>query len=161
MNFEQALEIVLKHEGGYVNHPDDPGGETNFGITIAVARDAGGYTGPMRDIPMDVVRRIYRRSYWDATRCDELPAAMRLPVFDAAVNSGVRRSIQWMQTAVFANADGIFGPRTLAAVQAADSRQAAREMCFQRLSFLAGLNHFGTFGRGWVRRVVDILRRIE
>lgn len=160
MTFDEALQIVLKHEGGYVWHKDDPGGETNFGITVKVARDAGGYTGPMKDIPMDVVRRIYRTSYWDATRCSEIQPELRLAVFDAAVNSGVRRSIQWLQTAVGANADGIFGPRTLLAVASADPRKAARDMCYERLSFLVQLNHFNTFGRGWVRRVLDILRRV-
>lgn len=159
MKFEQALEIVLKHEGGYVNHPSDPGGETNMGITVRVAREHG-YTGDMRAIPMSVVAAIYRRSYWDATRCNELPPELRLAVFDAAVNSGVRRSIQWLQSAVGANTDGVFGPRTLAAVAGTDPRKAARDMCYARLSFLASLNHFGTFGRGWVRRVVDILRSV-
>lgn len=160
MNFEQALQIVLKHEGGFVDHPADPGGRTNFGITERVAR-AAGYQGDMRHIPMDVVRRIYRRDYWDAVRADELPSALRLPVFDAAVNSGVRRSIQWLQMAVGATSDGIFGPRTLAATQAADARRAAFDVCFIRLEFLSGLQHFNSFGRGWIRRVVDILRRVQ
>ena len=160
MTFDQALEVVLKHEGGYLNHPSDPGGETNFGITVKVARDAG-YAGPMKDIPMDVVRRIYRTNYWDATRCSEIQPELRLAVFDAAVNSGVRRSIQWLQTSVGATADGIFGPRTLSAVAARDPRATARDLCYERLGFLAQLNHFNTFGRGWVRRVLDILRRVS
>jgi lysozyme family protein len=157
MNFDQALEIVLKHEGGYVNHPNDPGGETNFGITQRVAR-MNGYTGEMREIPMNVVRDIYRKDFWNAVRAEELPDALRLPVFDAAVNSGPRRAIQWLQTSVGANADGIFGPRTLLAVKTHPAQQTALRMCAARLDFLAGLNHFNTFGRGWVRRVVDIMR---
>lgn len=159
MNFEQALEIVLKHEGGYIWHKDDPGGETNFGITVKVAREHG-YMGDMKAIPMTTVAEIYRKSYWDATRCNELQPELRLAVFDAAVNSGARRSIQWLQAAVGATADGVFGPRTLAAVAGTDPRKAARDMCYERLGFLASLNHFGTFGRGWVRRVLDILRRV-
>ena len=157
MNFDQALAIVLKHEGGYVNHPSDPGGETNYGITKRVAQ-ANGYNGDMKTIPMDVVRRIYRKDYWDAIRAEELPADLRLPVFDAAVNSGPKRAIQWLQAAVGANADGAFGPRTLAAVQATPSKQAAMKMCANRLDFLASLSHFNSFGKGWVRRVVDIMR---
>ena len=159
MTFDQALEIVLKHEGGYVNHPSDPGGETNFGITKRVA-EANGYHGDMRQIPMEMVRDIYRKDFWDAARCNEIQPELRLAVFDAAVNSGVRRSVQWLQTAVGANADGAFGPRTLAAVAASDPRKAARDMCYERLSFLVQLNHFNAFGRGWVRRVLDILRRV-
>jgi len=159
MNFDQAFEVVLKHEGGYVNHPNDPGGETNFGITKRVAV-SNGYTGDMKDIPMDVVRNIYRKDYWMPTRCAELPADLRLAVFDAAVNSGVRRSIQWLQASVGANTDGIFGPRTMAAVEASDPVKTARTMCYERLTFLISLNHFNSFGRGWVRRVLDILRRL-
>lgn len=159
MKFEDALAVVLKHEGGYVNHPDDPGGETNYGVTARVAR-ASGYTGPMREIPMDVVRAIYREKYWEAARCDELPEPLRLPVFDAAVNSGVSRSIQWLQKALGVTADGVLGPKTMAAAQAADAAGAARSMCYERLEFLVQLNHFSTFGRGWLRRVLDILRRI-
>lgn len=157
MNFEQALEIVLKHEGGYVNHPSDPGGETNFGITQRVAR-MNGYTGDMRAIPMSVVRDIYRKDFWSAVRADELPEPLRLPVFDAAVNSGPPRAIRWLQTSVGATADGAFGPRTMAAVKAHDARQVALRLCAARLDFLAGLSHFNSFGRGWVRRVVDIMR---
>jgi lysozyme family protein len=157
MNFDRCLEIVLHHEGGYVNHPDDPGGETNFGITVKVAR-INGYEGLMRDIPMDVVRVIYRKDYWIPCRCEELPDDLRLAVFDAAVNSGVRRSIQWLQASVGATADGIFGPRTMLSVKQHNPQQVAARLCAARLDFLAGLQHFPTFGRGWVRRVVSILR---
>lgn len=155
MEFEQALTHVLRHEGGYVDHPSDPGGQTNFGVTIAVAR-AHGYTGPMRDIPMSVVRDIYRRSYWNAARCDDLPASVRLIHFDSAVNSGVSRAARWLQTAAGVTADGVIGPITLRAATAAGPGLAMRYASV-RLSFLAGLGTFGTFGRGWTRRVADVI----
>lgn len=159
MNFETALGIVLKHEGGYVNHPSDPGGETNFGITARVAK-ANGYHGSMRDIPMSVVRDIYRKDFWTAVRADELPEALRLPVFDAAVNSGPRRAVEWLQQAVGATPDGSLGSRTMMAARAVDPRDAARRVCTIRLNFLAGLRHFNAFGAGWVRRVLDVMDRI-
>lgn len=150
MDFETALRHVLHHEGGFVSHKDDPGGATNYGITVAVARDHG-YAGHMRDIPMDLVRTIYRRSYWDRCRCDELPAIMRLDVFDGAVNSGVSRSIRWLQESVGATTDGLIGPQTIRAAWATGDARLAYNAA--RLQFLSGLSHWPAFGRGWVRRV--------
>jgi lysozyme family protein len=160
VNFDQALDIILKHEGGYVNHPNDPGGETNYGITKRVAV-ANGYMDDMESIPMEIVRKIYLTDYWIACRCDELPAPMRLPVFDAAVNSGTRRSIQWLQAALGVTSDGVIGPKTIAAATQSDHVKTARNACFERLTFLTTLNHFATFGRGWTRRVIDILRALQ
>jgi lysozyme family protein len=160
MNFDTAIEIVLKHEGGFVNHPSDPGGATNFGITERVARQHG-YLGQMQDIPMQLVRNIYRKDYWNACRCDDLPGALRLPVFDFAVNSGVSRAIRTLQTVLGVTADGVFGPRTLDALQQVDSRRLAYHLCLSRLDFLTALGHFSTFARGWVRRVTDIMRHIS
>lgn len=156
MNFMDAVTIVLEHEGGYVNHPSDPGGETNFGITKGAAR-AHGYTGDMRYIPMGVVQHIYRLSYWDKVRAMELPPALRLHVFDAAVNSGVSRAIRWLQEAAGVDVDGVIGPKTLhAALSVSPARYSA-----VRLRFLTGLRNFDTFGRGWTRRIADNLARVS
>lgn len=156
MNFGQALPLVLAHEGGFADHHEDPGGATNYGISKRTARDHG-YDGDMRDIPMALVATIYRRSYWDACRCDELPLSVRFDVFDGAVNSGVGRSIRWLQTASGASVDGIIGPETLR--MAHDTANLRARYNGQRLAFLASLEHFVTFGRGWVRRVADNLKR--
>jgi lysozyme family protein len=156
MNFNQALAIVLKHEGGYVNHPSDPGGETNYGITKAVAQ-RNGYHGDMRAIPMDVVARIYRKDYWDAVRADELPAAVRYAIFDGAVNSGPGQAAKWLQRAVGVADDGKIGPMTLAAAKAQDPEALLRKMLAQRLRFMTGLSTFPAFGRGWARRIADLL----
>jgi lysozyme family protein len=156
MNFDQALAIVLKHEGGYVNHPSDPGGETNYGITKAVAQ-RNGYHGDMRTIPMDVVARIYKKDYWDAVKADELPPAVRYAVFDGAVNSGPVQSIKWLQRAVGARDDGILGPVTMGLVRDTNQEKLLRVLLGQRLSFMASLSSWPAFGRGWARRIADLL----
>lgn len=157
-SFDEALQVVLAHEGGYVNDPADPGGETNYGITVGTARDHG-YRGSMRSIPLDVVAQIYRAGYWDRCGCDSLPAEIRLPLFDGAVNSGPMRSIQWLQMALGVADDGILGPVTLAAAQAhPDPSALAARIMGHRLDFLSRLRHWGRFGRGWARRVASTLR---
>jgi hypothetical protein len=134
----------------------DPGGKTRYGVTEAVAR-ANGYTGDMRELPLDVARRIYRAAYWDAVRADELPAAVRYAVFDAAVNSGVRQSVRWLQRAVDATDDGVLGPATLRAVQRQEPEVLLRKLLAQRLQFMAALPTWPSFGRGWARRVAALM----
>ena len=156
MNFDQAFTTLLKHEGDFSNHPSDPGGQTRYGITEAVARDVG-YRGDMRELPIDLAKRIYKSRYWDAVRAEELPEAIRYAVFDAAVNSGPRQAIRWLQRAVGAKDDGIIGPVTLAAVRTADPEQVLRRMLAQRLRFMTGLSSWSAFGRGWARRIADLM----
>ena len=156
MEFGEAVKRVLSWEGGYVNHPLDPGKATIYGITEAVARE-NGYTGDIRQLPMDVAKRIYKAKYWDAVRADELPPTLRLAVFDAAVNSGVRQATLWLQRAAGVKDDGIIGPRTLAAVKSLDANSLRLKMAAQRLRFLTNLNTFNSFGRGWTRRVCDVM----
>jgi lysozyme family protein len=156
MNFDQAFDILLKHEGDYSDHQSGPGGKTRYGITEAVAREAG-YRGDMRELPIDLAKRIYKSHYWDAVRADELPEAVRYAVFDAAVNSGRRQAIRWLQRAVGAKDDGIIGPVTLAAVRAADPERLLRRFLAQRLRFMTNLPTWPTFGRGWARRIADLL----
>lgn len=156
MNFDQAFDILLRHEGGFSDHQADPGGKTRYGITEAVAREAG-YRGDMRELPIDLAKRIYKDRYWDAVRAEELPEAIRYAVFDAAVNSGPRQAIRWLQRAAGAKDDGIIGPKTLAAVRAADPEQVLRRMLAQRLRFMAGMPNWPAFGRGWARRIADLM----
>ena len=159
MNFDQAVKIVLMREGGYVNHPSDPGGETNFGITVAVARE-NGYTGSMKDIPLDTVKQIYRNRYWNKCKCDDLPAPLRLVVFDCAVNSGVSASIKFLQTALGLSTDGIIGPATLEKANKSDGFALAVKCSTARINFLTTLPTFATFGKGWVRRVAENLNEV-
>lgn len=156
MNFDTAIKHVLQVEGDYSDHPDDKGGKTRFGITEAVARQAG-YRGDMRELPLDLAKRIYREEYWNAVRADELPAGVRLVMFDAAVNSGVGQAVRWLQRAVGVVDDGVLGPRTLAAVGALSADSVRMKLLAQRLRFMAGLPSWPAFGRGWARRICDLL----
>lgn len=158
MTFDEAFHALLGHEGGYSNHPSDPGGETMWGITARVARRHG-YTGEMRDLPLELAKAIYRDDYWAPVRADELPPAIRFDVFDAAVNSGARTAVRWLQEAAGVRADGILGPVTLAAVQA-DSAALLARFNGIRLSFMTDLATWPAFGRGWARRIASNLRRI-
>lgn len=156
MTFDEAFTKLLGHEGGFVDHPADPGGATNWGVTERVAR-ANGYTGDMRDFPQVAAKHIYRKSYWDSVRADELPPAIRYAVFDAAVNSGTAQAVKWLQRAVGASDDGRIGPQTLTMARAAQPDFAARRMLAQRLKFMTDLKTWPHFSRGWARRVADLL----
>ena len=156
MNFDDAFSRLLEHEGGYSNHAVDPGGKTMYGITEAVAR-AHGYVGDMRNLSVDFAKKIYKSSYWDTVRADELPDHIRYTTFDAAVNSGPTQSIKWLQQAVGVPADGIIGPVTLKAVRAAQAESLRAAMLGRRLMFLTNLPGWGSFGRGWSRRIAKEL----
>lgn len=158
MKFDEAFDRLLGHEGLYSNNPADPGGETMWGVTARVAR-ADGYLGEMRDLPRERAKSIYRRLYWDAVRADQLPAAVRFDVFDGAVNSGVVQSIKWLQRAAGAADDGILGPKSMAAASAAGPALAARYNG-HRLLFLADRPTWGSFGRGWARRIAANLQKV-
>jgi lysozyme family protein len=158
MNFDQAFERLLGHEGGYVNDQRDPGGETNWGITIAVAR-AEGYSGPMRDLPVAKAKDIYRARYWAPVRADELPDSMRFDVFDAAVNHGASQSAKWLQRAVGTQPDGVIGAVTVAAARNAGPLLGAKFNA-QRLRFYTDLATWPTFGKGWARRVAANLENL-
>jgi lysozyme family protein len=155
MTFDQAFDRLLGHEGGYSNNSADTGGETMWGVTARVAR-ADGYLGEMRDLPRDRAKSIYRRLYWDAVRADQLPDSVRFDVFDGAVNSGPAQSIKWLQRAAGSADDGILGPKTIAAAAAAGPALSAR-FNGHRLSFMADLPTWGSFGKGWARRIAKNL----
>ena len=156
MNFERAFEKLLGHEGGFVDHPKDPGGSTRYGITQRVAR-ANGYEGDMRNLPLSEAKRIARKNYWDAVRADEMPDAARFDLFDAAYNSGVEQATKWLQRAAGAADDGIIGPKTILAVRMADPHKLAARFNGHRLRFLTDLKTWPDFGRGWARRIADNL----
>lgn len=158
--FDECLPLVLAHEGGKVNHPKDPGGRTNMGVTQAVydqfRRDSGLPVRDVWEIGETEVRTIYHRGYWLRSRCDALPPGVDYSVFDAAVNSGPRRAAEWLQEAAGAKVDGIIGPDTLRRVAAGDPKLIVNTMCDARMDFLRRLPTWGTFGRGWTRRVDSV-----
>ena len=111
----------------------------------------------MRELPLDLAKRIYREEYWNAVRADELPAGIRHVMFDAAVNSGPVQAIKWLQRAVGASDDGVLGPRTLAAVGALSADGVRTRLIAQRLRFMSNLPNWPAFGRGWARRMCDLM----
>ena len=156
MIFEVAFEKLLKHEGGYSDHAADPGGKTRYGITEAVAREAG-YRGDMRELPLDLAKRIYKDKYWDAVQAENLPADVRYPIFDAAVNSGPAQAAKWLQRACGVRDDGVIGPQTIRAANALHPEGLKRKMLAQRLRFMASLSNWPAFGRGWANRIADLM----
>jgi lysozyme family protein len=162
--YRPALALVLAHEGGFVNHPKDPGGATNRGITQRVYDGFRRLKGlPARSVKYieDVeVEAIYKRNYWGLVRGDELPAGVDYAVFDFAVNSGVSRAIKFLQAGLGftgENVDGIIGDMTLGRVfEAAKANEELliTKYCGERMRFLKSLGTFPTFGKGWTRRVM-------
>lgn len=158
MNFDEAFDRLIGHEGGYSNHPSDPGAETMWGVTARVAR-ASGYSGDMRGLPRDKAKQIYLNLYWNPIHADDLPEGLRFEVFDAAVNSGVQQAVKWLQRVVGAAPDGVIGPATLRAVAKADDLAPAR-FSGVRLQFMTDLPTWGAFGKGWARRIAANLQRL-
>lgn len=158
-NFDDALAAVLEHEGGYVNHPQDPGGMTNLGVTKRVWEAWVGKTvseADMRALTPAMVAPMYRKQYWDAVRGDELPSGLDYLMFDFAINAGVNRAIRTMQRAVGAAPDGVIGPRTMAALIAADPDDLIDKFSAEKEAFYRSLPTFATFGKGWLRRVAEV-----
>ena len=161
-NFDKCLKMLLVHEGGYVNNPADPGGETNLGVTKRVWQEWVGHDvseKEMRNLTPLMVSPLYKRKYWDACHADELISGLDYAVFDVAVNSGVGRAIKLLQSCVGATPDGGYGSITAALVQKAQQEDPARLIelyCAKRLEFLESLKTFATFGKGWSRRVNEV-----
>lgn len=158
-NFEACLTQVLRHEGGFVNHPEDPGGATNMGITIGtlslhLGRRAT--VSEVRNLSRATVAEIYRKRYWKPVQGSHLPVGIDLVVFDAAVNSGPARGVRWLQAALGVARDGKIGPVTASAARNQSVPKVIERACVARMSFLRGLRHWGTFGRGWSRRVAGV-----
>jgi lysozyme family protein len=143
-NFEIALRHVLVHEGGYVNHPKDPGGETNYGITRRTAR-AHGYTGSMRTIPMSKVREIYRKGYWETIKGDALPAGLDYAVFDFAVNSGPGRAVPFLCRTLGVSERTAMNSLILTEANKQNTSATIRGLCSRRLAWLKGLKNWYTF----------------
>ena len=154
-NFDKCLAMLLKHEGGFVDHPKDPGGMTNLGVTKAVYDKWIGRESTeeeMRGLTQDDVAPIYRENYWNRLKCDDLPSGLDFCVFDWGVNSGTGRAAKALQKVVGANPDGAIGPKTLALINKQDPKYMIEEFGKIRQEFYEGLSTFKTFGKGWSRR---------
>ena len=158
--FTHALTVILRHEGGFVNHPRDPGGMTNLGVT---KRTWEGWTGKkafeadMRALTAADVAPLYRKNYWDKLRCDDLPPALALCVFDFGVNAGPARAARFLQRLSGSSQDGVAGDTTVAVANEWAGRvgigEAVKAYQDARRAYYRSLPTFGTFGRGWLRRV--------
>jgi lysozyme family protein len=158
-NFDRALRAVLMHEGGFVNHPADPGGMTNLGCTKRVWEEWCGHEvdeKTMRSLTPDKVAPLYKAKYWDKISGDDLPSGVDYCVFDCAINSGPGRAAKFLQQVVGATPDGAIGPATLKAVAALPVADVVNKYCAERLAFLQALKTWATFGTGWSRRVAEV-----
>lgn len=161
--FDRCFKAVLRHEGGYVDHPRDPGGATNLGVTIGTARayrldidgDGDVDKDDVRLLTPETAAPVYRDGYWLKTKCDKLPAGVDYMVFDLAVNSGTNRAARYLQRAAGVVEDGQIGPKTIAAVTGNAARIVERLEDI-REDFYRSLDTFPTFGRGWLRRLDEV-----
>lgn len=163
--FHRCLPLILAHEGGYVNHPADPGGATNKGVTQRVydawRRSVGRVPRSVKSIEASEVSDIYHDGYWFAAKCDKLPAGVDYMVFDCAVNQGVGRAARLLQQALGVEADGKIGPKTLAAVAGAAPVPLIQWIGDAREAHYRSLKTFATFGKGWMRRLDEVSAKAE
>lgn len=155
MNFDKCMSMLLSHEGGYVNHPSDPGGMTNLGVTKRTYDEYHGTDvteDEMRALTKADVEPIYRRNYWNRCRCQDLPSGVDWAVFDFAVNAGTGRAAKALQQAVEVEQDGSIGPLTLMKVKIVPVENIINRTAVYREQFYRSLKTFDTFGRGWLRR---------
>ena len=158
-NFEYSLAQVLKSEGGYVNNPKDPGGETNMGVTKAAWSTWLKRTilpGEMAQLTHADIIPFYKALYWDKSYCNQLPTGIDYMVFDASVNMGVGQSIRLLQKSLGCVPDGVIGPNTMKAINDADVKTLIDKFSAQKEMFYRSLATFATFGKGWLRRVAEV-----
>ena len=153
MSFETVVHMVLEHEGGYVNHPSDPGGETKYGISKRAYPDVD-----IAELTEDEAAVIYKRDYWDRIKGDDLPVGVACVVMDYAVNSGISRASKALQSVCgISNGDGVIGPHSLASVWTTvenDGEESViNAVTTQRQEFIRALSIYDTFGKGWERRI--------
>ena len=161
-NFDKCLKMLLSHEGGFVNHPEDPGGIKNLGVTKKVYDEWIGRESTeqeMRDLTPDDVAPIYKKNYWDRIKGDSLPSGLDWACFDWCVNSGSGRPAKAVQRAVGATADGAIGPATLGLIMEKDPKFIIEYVHDVRQDFYKSLKTFETFGRGWTRRNKETLHQ--
>jgi lysozyme family protein len=150
-NFERALIFVLKWEGGYVNDPLDPGGETKFGISKRSYPDID-----IKNMTLEGAGEIYKKDYWNKCKCGELPYTIAAVLFDSAVNMGVQRAVRLLQKAVGVPVDGVIGPQTINAAGKADVVELVISVLALRIEYYAGLGGWNRYGRGWTKRCLSI-----
>lgn len=152
--FEEVIDIIFEHEGGYVDDPDDSGGETKYGISKKSFPDLD-----IKNLSKEKAKEIYYANYWQEVDCDHVGKGLDLMLLDAAVNHGKSRAIKLLQKSVGAKEDGKFGPKTLRAVKDQGTSETVQEFAATRMHFYGQNESFDKFGLGWARRLMDIYRR--
>lgn len=163
-NSERAIRLILQHEGGFVDHPSDPGGATNRGVTLETFRryvKPGGTVADLRAMSEDTAVMVFKRHYWDAVEADRLPSGLDYAVADFAVNSGPGRAARVLQAIVGVPVDGVIGPVTLRAASRPDAVGLVAQVCDRRLLFMQSLSNWRVFKNGWTARVSDVRRVAE
>ena len=150
-DFKKAVEFVLKHEGGYVNDPQDAGGETKFGISKRAYPNLD-----IKNLTRDQAIEIYKRDYWDKLP-NTLPAAVHCVLFDCAVNAGIGRALRILQAAIKVGQDGKWGGLSQSALTKLNQNEVLLRFSTERIMFYSVLSTFSRFGKGWVNRVVASL----
>jgi lysozyme family protein len=161
-SFDGVLKLVLTYEGGFVNHPHDPGGATFRGITqatLSAYRGRSVSVAQLKALTLSEIAAIYRRNYWDVIKGDALPAGLDLMLFDMAVNSGPKRAAMMMQRLLGVEPDGVIGPITLEALQDKSIKTLITTFGKKRLTYLKRLRTWPVFGRGWQSRVEHVTRQ--
>lgn len=153
MGFDEVFDRLLGHEGGYVNDPDDPGGETNWGISKRSYPDVN-----IKELTRDGAKTIYRRDFWDALGADRFPDGVSFQLFDFAVNSGIGTAIRHLQRAIGVADDGYWGPVSQAKIEAMGESDIIMRLNAERLDFMTRLKNWPAHGRGWTRRIAHNLR---
>ena len=163
-NWPTSLALMLKSEGHFVNHPSDPGGMTNLGVTKKaweawVKRPVD--EAEMRSLTPEIVAPFYKARYWNPCKCDELPIGIDYAVFDFAVNAGTHQASKLLQEALSVDADGVIGQQTLTAVANYGVVELTELFSEKKELFYRSLRTFATFGKGWLNRVVDVQKNVE
>jgi len=155
-DFKECLDLVLKSEGGFVNHPSDPGGMTNLGVTKKVWEDFVGHPvseADMRALTPEKVAPLYEQKYWRPTYCEVLPRGLSLLIFSMGINAGPGRGVKLLQSSIGCVADGVIGPRTMELIKSADVTDLIQKYSNARRDYYKSLKTFDVFGKGWLARV--------
>ncbi len=153
MDFNLAFDRLFGAEGGYVNDPSDPGGETNWGISKRSYPNVN-----IKELTRDSAKLIYQRDFWSRLRADNLPDSVSFQLFDFAVNSGIETAVRYLQRACGVADDGYWGPVSARAVAATSEADLILKLNAERLDFMTRLNNWPNAGRGWARRIAQNLR---
>jgi len=155
-NFKECLALVLKSEGGFVNHPSDPGGMTNLGVTKRVWEEYTGHEADektMRGLTPEKVAPLYEQRYWRPTYCEVLPRGLDLLVFSMGINGGPGRAVKLLQQSIGCVPDGVVGPRTMELIKSSNVAELIAKYSDARRSYYRSLKNFPIFGKGWLNRV--------